>query len=228
MKKLIFQIIISSILIINSSFLLFGQEEIIHGNVTTFETFLLSGVSIKVKSTKKVVFSDTLGRFTALCLSKDKLKVSARGFSNQNVKIDEKTKYIFVNLKLKPGPENRELAIGYGYVKDRDKLDAMSSLNEKDTNFSQYSNIYEIIRGRFSSVQIINDEIIIRGGTTILGSSAALLIVDGVEVDRFVFGSISTADVASINILKGSDAAIYGSRGANGVVIVETKTGEYR
>jgi TonB-dependent SusC/RagA subfamily outer membrane receptor len=226
MKKLIFQLIISSILINNSSFLLFGQEEIIHGNVTTYETIPLSGASIKVKSTKKVVFSDTLGRFAVLCLPKDKLKVSARGFSNQNVKINEKTKHIFVNLTLKPGPENRELAVGYGYVKDSDKLDAMSSLNEKDTEFSHYSNIYEIIRGRFSGVQIINDEIIIRGDPSLVTNYAALLVVDDVVVDKSMFRSIPTADVASINILKGSDAAIYGSMGAGGVVIVETKTGK--
>ncbi|MCK4465246.1 MAG: TonB-dependent receptor plug domain-containing protein [Bacteroidales bacterium] len=225
MKKLIIQIIISSIFVFYSTFLLFGQEKVIHGKVTTFESIPLIGASIKVKSTKEVVYSDTLGLFTVSCLPKDKLKVTARGFSNQNVKIKEKIKYVLVNLKLKPDPESREIAIGYGHVKDKDKLYAISSLNEKDMDFSQYNDIYDIIRGRFPGVQISGGEIIIRGISTIMGSYAALLVVDGVVVSESSFASIPTTDIASINVLKGAAAAIYGVRGSNGVVIVETKKG---
>lgn len=225
MKKLIIQIIISSIFVFYSTFLLFGQEKVIQGKVTTFNSIPLIGASIKVKSTKEVAHSDTLGLFTVSCLPKDKLKVTARGFSNQNVKIEEKIKYVFVNLKLKPGHESREMAIGYGHVKDKDKLYAISSLNEKDMDFSQYTDIYDIIRGRFTGVQISGGEIIIRGRQTILGSDAALLVVDGVVVDESFFASLPTTDIASINVLKDAAAAIYGARGANGVVIVETKRG---
>ena len=225
MKKLIIQIIISSIYVFYSTFLLFGQEKVIHGKVTTFESIPLIGVGIKVKSTKEVVYSDTLGLFTVSCLPRDKLKVTARGFSNQNVKIEEKIKYVLVNLKLKPGPESREIAIGYGYVKDKDKLYAISSLNEKDMDFSQYTNIYDIISGRFPGVQIRGREIIIRGISTFIGSNAALLVVDGVIVDEGSFASIPTTDIASINVLKDAAASIYGVRGAHGFVIVETKRG---
>lgn len=225
MKKLIIQIIISSIFVFYSTFLLFGQEKVIQGKVTTFESIPLNGVSIKVKSTKEVVYSDTLGLFTVSCLPKDKLKVTARGFSNQNVKIKEKIKYVLVNLKLKPGPESREIAIGYGHVKDKDKLYAISNLNEKDMDFSKYTNIYDIISGRFPGVRISGSKIIIRGISTFIGSNAALLVVDGVIVDEGSFASIPTTDIASINVLKGAAAAIYGVRGTNGVVIVETKRG---
>lgn len=225
MKKLIIQIIISSIFVFYSTLLLFGQEKVIHGKVTTFESIPLIGASIKVKSTKEVVYSDTLGLFTVSCLPRDKLKVTARGFSNQNVKIEEKIKYVLVNLKLKPGPKSREIAIGYGHVKDKDKLYAISSLNEKDMDFSQYTDIYAIIAGRFPGVQISGREIIIRGPSTFIGSNAALLVVDGVIVNEGSFASIPTTNVASINILKGAAAAIYGVRGTNGVVIIETKRG---
>ena len=225
MKKLIIQIIISSIFVFYSTFILFGQEKVVQGKVTTFDSIPLIGAGIKVKSTKEVVYSDTLGLFTVSCLPRDKLKVTARGFSNQNVKIEEKIKYVLVNLKLKPGPESREIAIGYGHVKDKDKLYAISSLNEKDMDFSQYADIYDIIRGRFPGVQISGGEIIIRGISTFIGSNAALLVVDGVVVSEGSFASIATTDVASINVLKGAGASIYGARGANGVVIVETKRG---
>ena len=223
MKKLIIQIIISSIFVFNSTFLLFGQEKVIHGKITTFDSIPLIGVSIIVKSTNKVVFSDTLGMFTVSCLPKDKLLVSAMGFSHQNVKIGKETNYVFVNLKFIQGSENRELAIAYGYVKEKDILGAMSSLNEKDMDFSRYSDIYDIIRGRFPGVQVIGDEIIIRGQSSAYISNAALLVLDGVVVDAKSYRSIPTTDIASINVLKGTDASMYGARGANGVVIVETK-----
>ena len=89
MKKLIIQIFISSFFVINPNFLLLGQEKVIEGMVTTFDSIPLIGASIKVKSTKEVVFTDTIGMFTVSCFPEDKLKVTARGFSRKNVKIKE-------------------------------------------------------------------------------------------------------------------------------------------
>ena len=228
MKKNIIRIILTSIFLLNSACLLFGQEKIVHGTVTTYESIPLAEARITVKSTKKVVLSDTLGNFTAFCSPKDKLKITAKGFSGQQVKINEETKVVFVNLKLKSGPENQELAVGFGHIRDEDKLEAMSSLNKDETDFSHYTDIYEIIRGRFTGVQIINNEIIIRGGTSLYSGNAALLVVDGVVVDASTFRSISPSEVESINLLKGSESAIYGSRGANGVVIVETRNVKFK
>ena len=227
MKQLIVQIIISSCFVFNSTLLLFGQEKLIEGMVTTFDSIPLIGASIEVKSTKELVFTDTLGMFTVSCFPEDKLKVTARGFARKNVKIGENIKYVLVNLKLMPGPENRELAIGFGHVKDADKLYAISNVNENDIEFSRYSDIHQIILERFSgSVQVRSSgEIVIRNSPTMTGSNAALLIVDGRQVDEFTFANINTADIASINVLKDASASVYGSRGGNGVVIVETKRG---
>ncbi|RLD25440.1 MAG: hypothetical protein DRI70_07120 [Bacteroidetes bacterium] len=227
MKKLIIQIMISSFFVFNSTYLLLGQEKVIEGRVTTFENIPLIGASIKVKSTKKLVFTDTLGMFTVSCFPEDKLKVTARGFSRKNVKIEENIKYVLVNLNLMPGPDNRELAIGYGHVKDANNLYAISNVNENDTDFSRYSHIHIIIEEKFSSsVQVRSGgEIVIRNTPTMSGSNAALLIMDGRQVDEFTFANINTADIASINVLKDASASVYGSRGGNGVVIVETKRG---
>ena len=228
MIKSIFQIIISSFFFFNSTFLLLGQEKVIEGMVTTFDSLPLVGASIEVKSTKKLVYTDTLGMFTLSCSSKDKLKISAKGFARKNVRIDERIKYVLVNLKLMPGPENRELAIGYGHVQDADKLYAISNVNENDIDFSHYSHIYQILEEQFSSsVQIRSGgELVIRNTPTMSGSNAALLILDGRQVDESDFANINTADIASINVLKDASASVYGSRGGNGVVIVETKRGE--
>lgn len=227
MKKLIFQIIISSFFVFNSTFLLLGQEKVIEGLVTTFDSIPLIGASIEVKSTKELVFTDTLGMFTVSCFPEDKLKVTARGFSRKNVKIKANIKYVFVNLILRPGIENRELAVGYGHVKDAHKLYAISNVNENDIDFSHYSSISQIIEERFSSsVQVrSNGEFVIRNTPTMTDSNAALLIVDGRQVDEFDFANINTVDIASINVLKDASGSVYGSRGGNGVIIVETKRG---
>ncbi|MFW6257534.1 MAG: carboxypeptidase-like regulatory domain-containing protein, partial [Prolixibacteraceae bacterium] len=157
-----------------------AQERVIHGIVTTFDSIPLIGAEIKVKSTKQTVQTDTLGRFSVGAENQDKLKISAEGFYNQRVKLKDNTKFAAVNLTLKPGAKNREIAIGYGHVSDREKLNAVAMMDNDDADFSQYSTIYELIKGRFAGVQVQNGEVIIRGINSINSSSAALIVLDGV------------------------------------------------
>lgn len=203
-----------------------AQDRSIHGKVTTFENIPLSGVEIQVKSTKQVVKTDTLGRFSVACNNKDKLSFFAHGFNKQNVKLKEITKFVAVNLHLKPGEEGKALAIGYGHILDENKLNAISSLRDDHDNFSKYPDMYELIRGQFSGVQVIGDEVIIRGNNTMGGSNAALIVVDGIEREASILGMLPPHTVKSIDILKDGGSAIYGSRGANGVVLIETKKGD--
>ena len=201
------------------------QEKLISGRVFTFDSIPLINANVKVKSTKQVVTTDTLGNFYVSCLPDDVLKVSANGFISNKVKLKPNTKLALINLELKPGEKNREIAIGYGHVKDSEKLNAVANLNSDDMDFSKYSNMYELIRGRFAGVQIVNGEIIIRGLNSINTNSAALIVVDGVVLSNSVLNSIPPVQVKSINIIKDGSSAIYGSRGANGVVLIETKKG---
>ncbi|MEN8117166.1 MAG: TonB-dependent receptor plug domain-containing protein [Bacteroidota bacterium] len=215
-------LIIALVFVINVS----AQERIIHGVVTTFDSIVVVGAKIKVKSTKQIVKSDTLGQFSVSVTAKDKLKITAHGFNTTNVKISEKTKIIAVNLKLKPSEKSRAYAIGYGHVLDEEKLNAVVNMSNKDVDFSQYTSMHELIQGRFAGVQVMtNGDIIIRGVNSINSSSAALIVVDGVPVDKSILYSLPPIQVKSINVLKDGSSAIYGSRGANGVVIIETKSG---
>lgn len=202
-----------------------AQDKVIHGFVTTFDSIPLIGAAVKVKSSKQVVLTDTLGNFTAVCKTKDRLKVSANGFFTQSVKLKSPVKLVAVNLKIKPGEKGRSLAIGYGHVLDKEKLNAVASLNYTDTRFSQYQNMYDLIRGNFAGVEVVGTDIIIRGVNSFKGSSSALIVLDGVIADKEILNTISPIEVKSINILKDGGSAIYGSRGANGVVIIETKKG---
>ncbi len=222
-KKLkLFVFTVSAVLVVTFSN---AQDKVIQGIVTTFDSIPVIGAQVKISSSKQTVQTDTLGRFTAQVEDNDKLKVSAEGFFKQKVKLTDKVKFVAVNIKLKPGEKNREIAIGYGHVTDRNKLNALSSLNNDDVDFSQYSTIYELIKGRFAGVQVSNGEIIIRGINSINSSSAALIVVDGVPTNESVLNSIPPSQVKSIDVIKDGSSAIYGSRGANGVVLIETKRG---
>lgn len=201
----------------------FSQERIMKGRVFTFDSIPLVNASVEVKSTKQVVKTDTLGFFSIPCGTEDVLKVSAKGFATEKFNLKNSYKFAVINLKLKPGVKNREIAIGYGHVLNSEKLNAVSSLDDNDMDFSQYSNMYELIRGRFAGVQVVNGEIIIRGINSINSSSAALIVLDGVPVDNSILSSLPPIQVKSVNIIKDGSAAIYGARGSNGVVLIETK-----
>jgi len=202
-----------------------AQDHIIRGVVHTLESIPLIGAEIIVKSTKQSFLTDTLGTFIIRCNSDDKLKVIARGFYDQNVKVTENTKLVAVNLKLKPGIKQQEYAIGYGYVSEKDKTSAVAGFKTNETTYSRYLNMYDLIRGQFAGVQITNGEIIIRGTNSINSSSAALIVVDGVVSDNEILNILSPIQIKSVSVLKDGSAAIYGARGSNGVIIIETLKG---
>ncbi len=103
------RIIIVLFFIFSSSFFVVATEKKVQGKVTTFDSIPIIGASIHKKSSKKIVYTDSLGMFTFSCLQKDKLSVTTNGFSRQNVKITKNTQFIFVNLKLQQGEQNREI-----------------------------------------------------------------------------------------------------------------------
>ncbi len=216
-------------ILITSSFLnSAAQDKIIRGAVTTFDSIFINGASIKVKSTKQEVFTDSFGIFSVGVANKDVIVVTAKGFYNKKVKLAPNTKFAAINLKLKSDPKSVEYAVGYGYIKEADKLNAISNLNNNDMDFSKYKDIYDLISGRFSGVRVVDGQIIVRGKNTFdnsMSSNAALIIVNGVPENSSILGSIPTDQVKSIDIIKDGSSAIYGVQGANGVVIIETKKG---
>ena len=113
-----------------------AQDKIIHGVVPTFDSIPLVDAEIKNRSTKQTVTTDSIGRFTLPAASGDKLRIKARGFFNEKAKIEDKTRYVAVNMKLKPGQRNKEYAIGYTKVSDRDKLNALATMSNEGLDFS--------------------------------------------------------------------------------------------
>ena len=215
------------------SLTVFAQDKTLVGKVTTFDSIPLIGVDVLVKSTKRVYKTDSLGRFQVFCDPEDKLEISASGFYSQKVKVEKAIRLIYVNLKLKKGDDNLDLAgryvnVGYGYVDSKSLLNAVSSVNKSDIDFSVYTNMFDLIQGQFPGVTVEGNRIIVRGSKTIYGteSDAALLVVDGMIVSTQDFANLSPLDVQSVDVLKDGSSSVYGSRGANGVVLVETKKGK--
>jgi TonB-dependent SusC/RagA subfamily outer membrane receptor len=118
---------------------------------------------------------------------------------------------------------NDILDIGYGNSSRRENTSSVGSL--KMDGSDGYIDLKSYITGRIAGVQIVNDEVIIRGLNSLMSSSAALIVVDGVVMNDFasVNQSLSPNEVANISVLKDGSAAIYGSRGGNGVVLITTK-----
>lgn len=200
-----------------------AQERMISGVVTTFDSIPLIGASVIAQGTKQEVLTDSLGNFSIRCKNNDKLKVFAHGFYNENVKLTDNIKFAAINLKLKPGEKGREFAIGYGHVADADRLNAVTSLNKNDFDFSHYNNIFELIKGRCPGVQVIDNKyLIIRGINSISSNNSALVLVDGTPYNMDALKSIAPSQVKSIDVIKDAGSAIYGTRGANGVILIGT------
>jgi TonB-dependent SusC/RagA subfamily outer membrane receptor len=225
MKKIFYNLVLLFFLFSYTS-ISYSQERIVNGIVTTLENIVVVNAEVKVLSSKEVVLTDTLGNFKISCLLKDKIKISANGFDSQKVKIDENTKELSINLTFKPTEKNLEIAVGYGHIKEKDKSYAISSIKSDDKfGFSMYSNMVEVIVNSSPSIILKNGGIIIRGESSLYGSNSALIILDGKEIDIAELYTLPPMDVKSVDILKGGSAAIYGSRGANGVIIINTKRG---
>lgn len=117
-------------------------------------------------------------------------------------------------------PNEEYVNIGYGQVKKKNATSAVSRLEVQPG--SGYSNIYDYIKGRVAGVEVIGTSIRIRGERSIIGSNEPLILVDGLEVDTI--SDLSPDMVESIDVLKdASSTAIYGTRGANGVIIITTR-----
>lgn len=210
----------------------FSQDKILVGQVTVFDSIPLSGVVVWVKSTGQKVHTDSLGRFQVFCHPKDKIKIEASGFYTKKVNIDKDIRMLLVNIKLKKGVQNLDIAeryvsVGYGHANKNVLANAISSLNNKEMDFSMYNDMYDLIQGQFPGVAVEGNSIIVRGTKTFYGTQGdgALLIIDGIIVTPQDFANLTPLDVKSVDILKDGSSSVYGSRGANGVVIVHTKKG---
>jgi len=200
-----------------------AQTRVIFGKLTVFNEYPVANVEVRSKKAKSALKSDSLGQFSIVCGNKDVIKIKSKAFRPVTRRVGPETDTLTINLFFLDTEKNRKLAIGYGYVDEKDLLWAVSNLEQEDNEYCHYTTIFELMTGRFAGVMVNNGAIYIRGISSITTSNEALYVVDGVIVSSIDW--IVPCEIASINILKDASASIYGSRGANGVVVIETKKG---
>lgn len=119
-------------------------------------------------------------------------------------------------------PRGEEMVnIGYGKIRKKDLTNPTGQIDGRGHKYDSYTSIYDMIRGEVPGVQVIGTQILIRGLSSINSSNDPLLVVDGMPVSSIE--NISPREVKSISVLKGPDAAIYGTRAAGGVILIDLK-----
>ena len=191
----------------------------------------LIGVSIKVKGSTSGTSTNQDGNFTISVPENSTLIVSYVGFETIEVPVNNQSS---INISLQPSTSKLDevVVIGYGSSKRSDVTGALSSVSTKDIKSLPIARVDQAIQGRAAGVVVQNNtaapngqvSIRIRGSNSIQGTNDPLVVIDG-----FIggdLGSVNPNDVSSIEVLKdASSTAIYGSRGANGVILIATKKG---
>ena len=214
---------------------LFAQGRQITGTVTSSENKLgAASVSVSVKGSRTATTTDAQGVYKITVDSKaTTLVFSSASFVSYETAINGRT-VIDVELIADVKALDDVVVVGYSTIKRKDLTGSVSSVNSKQLKDFPLSSAAEALQGKLAGVQLTSTEgapgadiiVRVRGGGSITQDNSPLYIVDGVQVEN-ALSVLSPQDIASVDVLKdASTTAIYGARGANGVVIITTKSGK--
>ncbi len=210
---------------------LLAQQITVQGIVKDQTGEAVIGATVMEKGKSNGTVTDFDGRFVLHVPSNATLTISYIGFSTQNVSVDGKTD-ISVVLRDDTQTLSEVVVVGYGTMRKSDLTGAVGSLGAKSIEESPVANLGQAIQGKIAGLQVIdagkpgdNVSIKIRGLGSI-NNCDPLIVIDGVPTDLGL-NTLNMADVERLDVLKDASAtAIYGSRGANGVVMITTKKGK--
>ncbi len=196
----------------------------------------LPGVNVLVKGRTSGTVTDMDGKFIIQTSPKDVLKFSFIGYKNQDVIVgNKKTIEVTLEENAVSIEEVVVVAVGYGDVKRKDLTGSVAKANISEMLKAPVTSIDQALGGRISGVRVSSNDgvpgasmsIVIRGNNSLTQSNEPLYVIDGFPMESSNAGSLNPNDIESIDILKDASAtAIYGARGANGVVIITTKSGK--
>lgn len=211
------------------------QAKSVKGKVVGAEGESLPGVTVLVKGTTVGTVTDVDGAFSInVPAGGDVLIFSFIGMETQSVVIGNQTS-INVTMQSSSIGLDEVVAVGYGVQKRSDVTGAMVSVSAEKLTAMPVSNAFEALQGKAAGVDITSNErpgeigsILIRGVRSLSASNSPLYVVDGVPLmSASAIETLNPRDIESVDVLKDASAtAIYGSRGANGVIIVTTKKGK--
>ncbi len=215
-------------------FQIFAQDRLVTGRVTSSDDGSgIPGATISVKGTSKGTSSDADGNFKISVGNAAVLSFSSVGFNPQDVSIGNKTQ-INVVLTADTKALTEVVVVGYGTQKKSQMTGAISSVGSKEIQELPVTNARQALQGRAAGVDVVQPgskpgagpQIRIRGRRSFNASNDPLYVVDGIPLSSGI-DDINPNDIVSMEVLKDASAtAIYGARGANGVVLISTKRGK--
>ena len=229
MKK-VMVMILAGILISSAAFSQKKKKELmaVKGTVTAFSNFSILNAEVISKKTKTKTLTDSLGRFEIMAPAGDQLTISAAGFESNRRKVQKKNEPFEVNMILKNGEKNQEIAVAYGHIRKEDLTYALTYYSDLNNDFMKYTSMVDLLQTELVGAQVLDQgglKVYLRGAESTTGiggfDHSALFVLDGVVTDRI--DHLNPKDVKSITLLKGSEANMYGSRAAYGAVLIETK-----
>lgn len=212
---------------------LYAQKKTITGAVLDSEKKPLGGASILVKNGSQATRSSGAGTFSIEAARTDTLVISYVGYETRELVVGNQ---LTINVTLQQTATNLNdvVVIGYGSVRRKDVTGSVGTVNVQDLQKAPVRSFEEALGGRVAGVQAFSNDgqpgssynIVIRGNNSVTQNNSPLYVIDGFPIENADNNSINPADIESIEILKdASSTAIYGARGANGVIIITTKRG---
>lgn len=210
------------------------QTIIVNGKITDENGVPIPGVSIRIKNTSGGTSSDVRGNYNITVPNKEAILVfSSIGYVTIETKVADR-KQINISLKQQAQSLEETVVIAYGTVSKKDLTGSVGQVNLEDLSKAPVTTFGQALAGRVAGVHVSSSDgqpgvvqsIVIRGPGSLSQDPSPLYVIDGYPVEDFDPASININEIATFNILKdASSAALYGSRGANGIIIIETKRG---
>ena len=233
MKNVNNKLVISFLFMLLSCTSLLAQDIKISGRVTDDTGLEVIGANIRIKGNANVgTITDIDGKYTITARKNDVLVFSYIGMASQEISIKGRN-VIDVHLRQDNKLLDEVVVIGYGTSKRSDLTGSVVSIKSDDIMQTPTSDVTQALAGRVAGVQVLQSEggpgssvsIRVRGGISITQSNEPLYIIDGFPSEDGM-SNLDPGEIESIDILKDASAtAIYGARGANGVVVITTKSG---
>lgn len=214
---------------------LMAQTKQISGKVVDEKGQPLIGVNVLIKNAEIGTITDINGSFVLNAPSSESVLIFRYlGYSPKEF-IVGKNKDINIVLSEDSKTLEEVVVVGYGEQKRMDITGAVGSVKTSDITKAPVASFEQALAGRIAGVNVTSSEgdpgsvmnIVIRGQNSITQSNAPLYVIDGFPIEDFNANILNTSDIASIDVLKdASSTAIYGARGANGVILITTKSGK--
>ena len=226
-------------LLIFTSCIIYAQQDArsipVKGVITTQDGEPLVGVSVQVKGSTKATTTKSDGSFSFDVPVNSTIVISYIGFVSQEIRIGEGQQEIKLQLAQDKNIMNQVIVVGYGTRKKSDVTGSIVSVNEQSIKDIPAANLAQALQGQAAGIDIqksggnskpgVSPSILIRGSRSLIATNSPLVVVDGIPFNGS-FNDLNQDDVSSVEVLKDASAtAIYGSRGANGVILVTTKRG---